>query len=140
MDHYRLVIVDAHEEDRYLINLSFQKINWADNIKILDTSERLLNYLKSLPGSNAYPSIIVFDYDLPHVNGAQLLVQLKQDAALKHIPLVVYAGNMAPLLKDKLLSMGANHCFTAGNNNQIMHMAQSLKEIAGSLSELPRHY
>jgi chemotaxis family two-component system response regulator Rcp1 len=39
------------------------------------------------------PDLILLDLNLPRMNGAQVLADIKEDTALKHIPVVVLSGS-----------------------------------------------
>ena len=41
------------------------------------------------------PDFIVLDLNMPLMNGSQLLAEVKQDSALKHIPVAILTGSQA---------------------------------------------
>jgi len=140
MQHYQALVVDDDPENRYILDLSFRNINWIDPIKILDSTERLLNYLHALPDSCFYPSLIVLNYDMQKRNGAEVLTLLKQQESFKHIPVVIYAKSMSPLLREKLLTMGALSCYQESEPEQIATLVAHIRALAETLPELPKPY
>ena len=141
MEHYQAIIVDDDYENRYSFDLAFQKTNWSDEVKLLDSFDRLLNYLKSLPNSCHYPLLIVLNYDIQKNNGAHALATLRQHEAFKHIPVIVYSTTLSPLLTDKLLSIGAMECYQKGYGlDGALQVAKKLKALAGTLAEVPKRF
>lgn len=141
MEHYQAIIVDDDYENRYSFDLAFQKTNWSDEVKIIDSVDRLLNYLQSLPNSCHYPLLIVLNYDIQKKNGGHVLASLRQHELFKTIPVIVYAGHIPPLLSDKLLSLGAMECFQKeAGLEQTLQLAKRLKMLAATLAEVPRRY
>jgi len=57
------------------------------------------------PKSSPKPGLILLDLNMPKKDGRQSLVEIKQDPALKDIPLVVWTTSA--LEEDKLRSLGA---------------------------------
>jgi len=39
------------------------------------------------------PDLILLDLNMPRMNGSQLLAEVKEDSALKHIPVVILSGS-----------------------------------------------
>ena len=141
MEHYQAIIVDDDYENRYSFDLAFQKINWSEEVKLFDSFDRLLNYLKGLPNSCHYPLLIVLSYDTQKNNGAHALTLLRQHEAFRHIPVVIYSSTLSPLLTDKLLSIGAMECYAKGYGLEgALQVGKKLKALAGTLAEMPRRY
>ena len=53
------------------------------------------------------PDIILLDIEMPEMNGFTVCERLKQDAALKHIPVVILTGTNDPKLNEKAFKAGA---------------------------------
>lgn len=47
-------------------------------------------------GAAQYPGLIVLDLNLPGTDGRDILRQIKQDATLKHIPIVIFTTSSNP--------------------------------------------
>ena len=141
MEYYQAIIVDDEYENRYSFDLAFQKMHWSDDVKILDSAERLLKYLQSLPSSCHYPLLIVLSYDIQKRSGGHVLATLRQHDDFKVIPVVVYTSTLSPLLNDKLLSTGALACYEKGaDHEQTLQLAKKLKALAATLAEVPKRY
>jgi len=53
------------------------------------------------------PDIIVLDIEMPGMDGFSVCAQLKQDTALKLVPVVVLTGTNDPKLNEKAFKAGA---------------------------------
>ena len=53
------------------------------------------------------PDIILLDIEMPEMNGFTVCERLKQDVALKHVPVVILTGTNDPKLNEKAFKAGA---------------------------------
>jgi len=86
-------ILQAHRPGIHLINTVF--------------GEMALRYAEE---NN--PGLILLDLDLPDVNGAEVLQQLRNNAATRSIPVVIISANAMPFQIKKLMDGGAEHYLT----------------------------
>lgn len=72
---------------------------------------KALVLLQSQPTSSL-PALIIVDYNLPELNGAQVLEALRQDERFHKVPKVVWSTSSSDLYKDRCMSLGALAYFT----------------------------
>lgn len=53
------------------------------------------------------PSLLLLDLSMPKVNGMQILELMRDDSALRHVPVIVLTSTHDPLVKLEALSLGA---------------------------------
>ena len=53
------------------------------------------------------PSLLLLDLSMPKVNGMEILDLMREDPALRHIPVIVLTSTHDPLVKLQALSLGA---------------------------------
>ena len=53
------------------------------------------------------PDLVFMDIEMPVMNGFTVCERLKQDVALKHIPVVILTGTNDPKLNEKAFKAGA---------------------------------
>lgn len=53
------------------------------------------------------PSVLLLDLSMPHVSGLQILDAMRQDAELRHLPVIVLTSTTDPAVKLQALSQGA---------------------------------
>ena len=126
---HSILLVEDDADDRYIMHLAFTELNYVEQVKVFNSGEDILRYLQNLPHSSLYPSLIVLDYNMPGMNGGEVLMRLKNDDALQDIPVAMYSTGMRSL-ESKLLNMGAAYCFEKGQAiSDVVTLALQLKRI-----------
>lgn len=126
-----LLIVDDDEDDRYIIDLSLDSIQWSSFTKILASGAQLIEYLNDLPNTSAHPNLILLDYHMPIMNAETILRRLKADNRFSTIKVMIYSTKMTDVLELELLSLGAVSCHQkAIYGKDAVQFAQHLKRVA----------
>lgn len=58
------------------------------------------------------PDLILLDLNLPDLSGEKVLLQLRQDPALREIPVVMISGDAIPSQVQRMLDLGAQSYIT----------------------------
>ena len=84
------------------------------------------------------PDIILLDLNLPRMSGLELLAQIKQDADLKVIPVIVLSSSEAPSDVLDSYRLGANCYFKKPNEwDEFVSIAKAIKDFWLSMVSLP---
>jgi len=108
--HPYVLIVEADEDNRYLLYTAFSNTGWPVPLKFMDSGELALKYLQQL-SPPFYPSLIILDMNMPGLNGHEVLALIRKGESMKDIPVVFYSSSMKPVVKELLLALGAAGCF-----------------------------
>ncbi len=126
-----VLLIDDDEDDREMFSSGLE--NKGIHVKAFDSSTRALFYLTLMSGNMELPSLIIMDYNMPKKNGHQVLLQLKNNADTKDIPVVIHSTGMSDLLKEQLLSAGALDCFDKPwNFQELTTQVDVFRELAFS--------
>jgi CheY-like chemotaxis protein len=84
------------------------------------------------------PDLIILDLNLPKKDGREVLAEIKEDATLKRIPVVVLTTSRAEEDVLKTYNLHAN-CFITKplDMKQFLHVVQSIEEFWLSIVVLP---
>ena len=128
-----ILLVDDDEDDRFLMQLSFRECYPQVNLKTLGTPEELFPFLRSL-SNDQYPSLILLDFNMPRLNGGEVLLRLKQSNLFSHIPVVVYSTGMNLLRQEQLTALGATATFMKPYDpeEQVKFIGEIMKLATGS--------
>jgi CheY-like chemotaxis protein len=121
-----ILLADDDPEDQELLKEALvQKEPDLDITSVWDGREAL-SYLESCP-DNALPCLILLDYKMPVLNGAEVLESLGRNPRLASIPKVVWSTSNQKEYVDNCITKGASQFFTKPNSQS------ELKVIADSL-------
>lgn len=126
-----IYLVEDDADDRFMIQQAFADVNFADKVRLFPSSEFFLNYITAVSDSIDLPSLFVLDFNMPVINGGELLLKLKQHTVLKAIPVILYSTGMRPILKETLKASGALDCFEkASDYQELCKQAKTFRYIA----------
>jgi CheY-like chemotaxis protein len=126
---HSILLVEDDADDRYIMHLAFTELAYTDQIKVFNNGDDILAYLRNLPHESLYPALLVIDYNMPGMNGGELLMRLKMSESLRNIPVAMYSTGMRQL-ETKLKGLGAAYCFEKGDEiKEIYALAYNLKNI-----------
>jgi CheY-like chemotaxis protein len=92
---FTILLADDDEEDRQLARDALQDARLANEMKFAVDGQDLLDYLRregrwAGPSVDApRPGIILLDLNMPKKDGREALAEIKADASLRRIPVVV---------------------------------------------------
>lgn len=101
-----IFIVEDSDEDYFVALRAFKKAGMKNNIERAKDGVEALAYLQNK--DNKLPNLILLDLNLPKKDGREVLNVLKQDEALKNIPVVVLTTSSDERDINACYKMGAN--------------------------------
>jgi len=95
-----ILVADDDADDRMLIKDAFEEARLNNEVHFVEDGEQLLSYLRcegdyANMASEPYPGIILLDLNMPRKDGREALREIKADAELKRIPVVVLTTSRA---------------------------------------------
>jgi CheY-like chemotaxis protein len=98
----------------------------AMKIRTAANGKKAMTELLSL-GDHALPCLIILDYNLPEVNGGEILKQLSAETRFHSVPKVVWSTSNSPLYRQICLDLGARAYFVKPSDIKgIGQMAQEM--------------
>jgi CheY-like chemotaxis protein len=88
--------------------LEYFKSSGNENyVKFMQNGKEAIKYLEQLCHDSLLPKLIVLDLNMPILNGTQTLINIKQNARFKNIPVIIYSTSANESEKRKCLNFGA---------------------------------
>ncbi|MBC7556664.1 MAG: response regulator [Chryseobacterium sp.] len=88
MEKKNFMIIDDDEDDRFFFKEVVTKMPISDQIMEAKGCEEAIELLRTV---EQLPHFIFLDINMPRSDGRECLKQLKRDAKLKHIPVIMYS-------------------------------------------------
>jgi CheY-like chemotaxis protein len=112
-----ILVADDDEEDLELIEDAIMHLEPGAELHKLSNGNAVIEYLALQPDS-ALPCLIILDYNMPELNGSQVLSQICKHIRYEAIPKVILSTSSAPLHIHECMSNGATEYFVKPNNIQ----------------------
>jgi CheY-like chemotaxis protein len=96
----RIVLcVDDDPDDRDLVCYTIGEID--PSIKLVHAEDGLqaIDYLSRAKREDSLPCLVILDINMPRMDGKQTLAEIKKDAALSELPVVVFSTSNSPIDK-----------------------------------------
>ena len=89
-----ILIADDDEDDRLMLRDAFGEARLGIDLRAVTDGVELLDYLNRRgrhadPEQSPRPALILLDLNMPRMDGREALATIKQDPALRSIPIVV---------------------------------------------------
>lgn len=129
-----ILLADDNADDRSFIRDSFNYIKADVQLRIVDSGKELLQRLQASDDRDL-PSLIVLDYNMPELNGAEVIQALLQNDRYKDIPKIMLSTSFYQKHIDYCLRLGADgYLIKPDNLFQWKELAQQMldfKKVAG---------
>lgn len=92
-----VLVVDDNAADTTLLRAVFRQLQVSHRLHVVEDGQEALSFLHKA-GKFAHaprPSVILLDLNLPKLPGRDLLEQLKQNAGLRTIPVMIFSSSAA---------------------------------------------
>jgi CheY-like chemotaxis protein len=120
-DTKTILIGEDDLDDQEFLKEIFSSIDESFTYEFVFNGGKLLEYLEN---AEHLPCLIVLDYNMPELNGAQILSKLKSNSRYDSIPKIIWSTSSSPTFKEKCLELGANDYVVKPSN------VSELKNIA----------
>jgi CheY-like chemotaxis protein len=101
-----ILMVDDNPGDARLMLEAMKEVGLAHQFHWLDDGEKAMTYLRhpAHPATAPRPDLIFLDLNMPRKDGREILAEIKSDAALKHIPVIILTTSRAE--EDMIAKLG----------------------------------
>ena len=95
-----ILVAEDDEDDRFLMQEALEENRLANDLHFVEDGEELMDYLLHRnaytdPVSAPRPSLLLLDLNMPRKDGREALQEIKANAELRQIPIVVLTTSKA---------------------------------------------
>ena len=121
-----ILLADDDPDDQELIINAFSKVSKEHDLHIVNDGKEAIDFLSS-SADTMLPCLIVLDYNMPQMNGSEVLQKLKNDSRYKNIPKVILSTSNNPKYIEDCLVKGANaYRVKPDSFNQLVSIAKEM--------------
>ena len=136
-----ILLVDDNPADVDLARVALQETLHRVQVESVGDGEAALSFLNrtGIHAEKLRPDLVILDLNLPKKDGRVVLAEVKGDADLHTIPIVVFSTSRLTLDIARSYELGAN-CYVSkpGNLKDYLSTVQSIEQFWFGSASLPR--
>ena len=127
-----ILLADDDEEDLELMEEAILSAESNALLYKVKNGKALIEFLDNV-GSNQLPHLIIMDYNMPELNGAEVLSQLRNRPSYTSIPVIILSTSNAPLHQQECKARGASEYFVKPNTlTELDALAEKMLSFCGN--------
>ena len=128
-----IVLIDDDEDDLDMLSSALQIHGFR--VKTFDAGDQAIETLKTMATTHDLPELIILDYNMPRLNGEQVLNLLKSEDQIKSVPVIIYSTCLSDVCQNALVTMGAHGALVkSSNHHEFTFQVLRFKETALSFA------
>ena len=138
-----ILMADDDADDRRLTQEAFEEARLINDLRFVENGEQLIEYLRkegayAPPAEAPRPGLILLDLNMPRKDGRTVLKEIKNDPALRQIPVVVLTTSKADEDIYKSYDLGVNsYIVKPVTFEALVDILQTLEKYWFEIVELP---
>lgn len=103
----KLILIGEDDiDDKEILEEIFLSMDSSVKLTFINDGQKLVSFLENAK-PESLPGLIILDYNMPHLNGAEILKCLQQNDKVKNIPKIIWSTANADGFKNICLQLGA---------------------------------
>lgn len=135
----RILLIDDNQDHARILQWAFKQTGRKDCITYFDDGQRALDYLES-NGQNQgeFPDLIFLDFNLPRVDGREVLRKLKIGENTRSIPVIILSSSEREEDIRKAYELGASSYVSKSVIlDSYTTVLQTLQDYWSTIAKLP---
>ena len=125
-DPLQILIAEDDPDDMRLIKAAIVELNPSVKLISFKNAVLAIDYLSGCPETDL-PRLIVLDYNMPALNGAEAVVRINEISRLSKIPKIIISTSNTPTYIEESLKAGATDYLVKPTHlSGLRQMAQKL--------------
>jgi len=88
-----ILLIEDNPGDSELVTEALKEITGEISIVIAGDGERGLQVLRGMAYNHELPDLVICNFNLPKLTGAQVLAEVKRDETLKNVPFIMLTSS-----------------------------------------------
>lgn len=109
-----IFLAEDDYDDCYLFQYTLKEMNRSFHLTTVKNGEDLMNLLNE--ETTTLPDFIFLDINMPRKNGFECLKEIKANASLCHLPVIVLSTSYTPVIGEQLYKQGAQYYIRKPND------------------------
>ena len=105
-----VLLAEDDVDDVEFLTVSLQNLDQGLEVRVLSSGDKAISFFENLP-DDQLPGLIIMDYNLPAVNGYQILTMLAENERYKAIPKIIWSTSNSTFFEQECLTSGASAYF-----------------------------
>ena len=127
---YILLAEDDIDDVEFLTG-SLQNLDQRLEVQVISSGDKAISFFETVSNDHL-PSLIIMDYNLPAMNGYQILTLLASNERFKHIPKLVWSTSNSSFFEEECLTNGALAYFVKPSDlSGYAYLAEKIMEYLG---------
>ena len=106
-DSKSILIGEDDIDDEELLKELFSSVDDSFALTFINNGKQVIDFLNDV-SDNRLPCLIILDYNMPELNGADILHKLKNSTRYREIPKIIWSTSQTETYKNRCLELGAN--------------------------------
>ena len=116
-------------DDQELLAEAFSQLDHTISVKAVNNGKKAVAFLEQLSAENL-PCLIILDYNLPELSGAEILERLNHSKQYEDVVKVVWSTSSSPVYEKICLDLGAKAYLVKPNDiSGIQRLAQAMLQM-----------
>ncbi|HEU0109311.1 MAG TPA: response regulator [Flavisolibacter sp.] len=124
-----VLLAEDDVDDQELLKEAFTAIDPAIQLHSFSSGKKFVDRLDSL---DTIPRLIILDYNIPEMNGAEILEYINQNEQYSSVIKIVWSTSNSPLYKNSCLALGAHAYFVKPST--LSHLQEMAKKMLSYIS------
>jgi CheY-like chemotaxis protein len=120
----RILLADDDNDDQFLFDIALRELPIRTSLTIVNDGEKLMTYLSV--NARALPDVLFMDMNMPRRTGLQCLTDIKNNKALRRLPVIAYSTSVHDDTADFLYDNGAHYYIQKTGMNSFQALLQKL--------------
>lgn len=136
----RIVLIEDNQDHAKILKWAFERTTHQTHLTFFQDAETALHHLaKSEQRLSGPPDLIFLDFNLPKIDGRDVLQQLKSSESAKNVPVIILSSSERDEDVRRAYELGAStYISKAVIMNELSDSLQSVLDYWSRIAKLPR--